>query len=172
LQLYELTDNYLALEDLETEAEYAVSLDEIEEEINTKIENIGKVIRSVSAEKDAYKAEIIRMQNKVKSLDSKMDWLKEYLKVNMDHLGIDKAGEIVKVSLRTSPPSCNLIDINQVPDEFKMAKVTLPVLELPETLKQYINDQIISKKEIIGLWKDGVDIDGTEVVQTKHVRIA
>lgn len=172
MQLYELTDNYLALEDLETEAEYAVSLDEIEEEINTKIENIGKVIRSVSAEKDAYKAEITRMQNKVKSLDSKMDWLKEYLKVNMDHLGIDKAGEIVKVSLRTSPPSCNLIDINQVPDEFKMAKVTLPVLELPETLKQYINDQIISKKEIIGLWKDGVDIDGTEVVQTKHVRIA
>lgn len=172
MQLYELAEIYQEIQGEDDIENVLPTLDELEEDLEIKIENIGKVIQSFEAEKAGYKAEIARMQKQVKRLDENSSALKTYLMTNMELAEISKAGEIVKVSLRNSPPSCALTDIDKVPDDFKTAKASIPVSELPEELRKYVSEETISKKEIVALWRDGVEVDGTEVSQGKHVRIA
>lgn len=79
MNLYELTDEYLRLQDrLETEAEEndgAVSDDLLSElvnaegNVNDKIESCAKVIKNLEAERSAVGEEIARLGKKQGSLD-------------------------------------------------------------------------------------------------------
>lgn len=173
MKLYELTDAYLRLQHIEetTGEDFHQALDDIKDDVDVKLENIGKLIRSLEVESVAFNEEGQRLLRHTNFLTKKIDWLKEYAKKNMELLEIDKVGQIVKLSLRNSPPTCEIIHHEEIPLVFRTMTLEVPAVAVNEELLEYKVADIIDKKQIINLWKDGVNVPGTNVVQKKHLRI-
>lgn len=70
MNLYELTETYKNLLDLDLEEEELQGhLKNIEDEIEVKAENIAKVLKDLEAESEVYKKEIERLSDKKKSTE-------------------------------------------------------------------------------------------------------
>lgn len=76
--LYELTWKYKEIQNhLLNEDGYPVELIAADEEINSKIENYGFVIRNLESDSDALDAEIKRLMDRKKTTDNAIDRMKE-----------------------------------------------------------------------------------------------
>lgn len=125
LKLYEITANYEKIMEAIQENDGVVSdhlgatLDETQDEFDTKIINIAKMIKNLEGEQAAFKAEGQRLQKKATSINNNIDWLKNYIKDGMRRLKTQEVkGEILTVKIRPSPPSCLTLDVNVIPPEF------------------------------------------------------
>ena len=120
--LYELSDQIKFLqEDTELgEEEFQKALGEIQGQFQDKVENIGKLFLSFQADVTAIKSEEERLQSRRQSIEHKADWLKGYLLQEMTAVGIEKVRrDVLTVSLRTNPPSVNVLDQEAIPIEFR-----------------------------------------------------
>ena len=89
MNLYELTEMYQNLLDLDLEEEELQGhLKNIDDEIEIKAENIAKVLRSLDAEAKAYKKEIERFTLKKQGAENRAKRLKAYLQEAME--AVDK----------------------------------------------------------------------------------
>lgn len=94
-KLYELTQNYNNLLDLVDNPEVPVeilkeSLDNIGEEIDIKLENVAKVIKSIEVDAKGLKEEEKRLVDRRKSLESRIVNLKQYAENSMKAVGLKK----------------------------------------------------------------------------------
>ena len=92
MKLYEITDAYLGLDEVEKTDEIIKVLDGIKDEFDKKAENTVKVIRNFEADIQALRDEEKRLADKRKSLEKKKEDLKEYLYFNMEHVWLRSNG--------------------------------------------------------------------------------
>lgn len=161
IKLYDLAEAYqniLNLIDEENpDTELTNALSAIEGQIEIKAINIANLIKSLESEAEIIKAEEQRLAQRRKARENAVVRIKEYLKENLETLGMEK----IKTPTRTiyvqdNPPTVNIIDPDKIPGKF----LTL----IPEHYEP-------RKKDIIEAWKAGEEIPGVEITRGKGVRI-
>lgn len=95
MNIYELTGDWLSLyamadEDGIDEQTWFDTMEAIEGEIEVKAENTAKVIKQLTADASAIKAEADRLSKRAKALENRADWLKKNLKNSMEATGKTK----------------------------------------------------------------------------------
>ena len=156
MNLYELSQNYLAVQDRDLEPETLKdTLDSIEEAIEVKAENIAKWIRNLEADKKAFEEEEKRFKEKKQAADNRIKSLKLYLEDNMRLTGKTKfkAG-FFSFAIQNNPPSVEVFDEALIPKQF--------LIEQPPK---------IDRAGIKELLKAGEEVPGAELKQTKGLRI-
>lgn len=159
MRLYELTQSYQDILDLAESAEdnshLLDALNTLEDEIDTKFENIGKVVRSLESDTDSIDTEIKRLQEKKKAIESNKRNLKQYVENEMQKLGTDKIKtSLFSFGIQANPPSLDIIDDEYIPEEFYTA-------QQPK----------LNKRELLNAIKNGDVIKGVEIKQSEGLRI-
>jgi hypothetical protein len=127
LALYQLSGNYLQALDFLTDPELNIpieavndTLEDLTGELEDKAVNIAKFIRNLEATADAIKKAEVDMAKRRKAFENRVQWLKDYLKTNMEATGITQIDcPYFKLSIAKNPPSLELFDSQAVPDEYK-----------------------------------------------------
>ena len=156
MNLYELSQNYLAVQDMDLEPETLKdTLDSIEEAWEDKVENIVKLIRTVEAEEQAFAVEEKRFNAHKKTMANKKQWLKGYLADMMLLTGKTKCKVgVFNISLQNNPPSLDVLDESLLPKRFFIEQA-------PTIDKQAIKD----------LLKQGEEVPGAILKTSKSLRI-
>lgn len=127
LTLYQLTDNYREALDALTdpEAELPIeavndTLEALEGELEVKAVNVAKFMRNMETTAKAIKEAEAEMAKRRKTLESRVNWLKGYLKGSMEACDISKIEcPYFKLSIQKNPPAVNILDEAAIPAEFK-----------------------------------------------------
>lgn len=164
MKLYELTQNYRNLESLldnlgEQEGLTVEmihgALGQVEDDINTKIENTCKVIKEIEADSIGIDEEIKRLSALKKQKENTVKKLKEYVEFEMNGIGLNKVeGKLFKISFRKSKV-VKVLDETKIPKEFIKVKTT----------------ESISKTDLGKALKSGEIIEGAELVENKTLQI-
>lgn len=158
--LYELTENYNNILELIDNPEISeemvkAALDEIAEDINEKVVNIAKLIKSIESDISGVKAERERLANKEKTMTNKVKNLKEYIYSAMQLTGKERIKtELFNFTISNNPPSVKVVSDADIPEEY--------LVEMPKQ---------VNKKAILEKLKAGEDVPGCELNQTKSLRI-
>ena len=154
MKLYEITDAYLNLDEVEKTDEIIKVLDGIKDEFDKKAENTVKVIRNFEADIQALRDEEKRLADKRKSLEKKKEDLKEYLYFNMERMKVKKVNAgIFDINIQKNPQSIKILDDSIIPDKYKILTYNLDKKQLKEDIK------------------NGAEIKGAELVQSEGIRI-
>lgn len=160
MKLYELTNDYLDLlemlstEDTTEEYKDYKLLDEINEEIETKAENIGKVLKSLEANVNGLKEEEKRLATRRRSIENNIKNLKAYLEDEMIKLDKKKfKTNLFSFNVQKNPPSLNIASEEHIPEEY------------------YKLTRSLERKELLKDIKEGLVIDGVEINQSESLRI-
>ncbi|MDP4087361.1 MAG: siphovirus Gp157 family protein [Bacillota bacterium] len=156
--LYEMSQTraqLLAMADsMDTEV-FIDTLAAIDEELEDKVENTAKFIRCLESDAEAIKAEEKRLADKRKALENKVSSIKEYLQHEMEFAGLDKVKRpTLTVSIQLNPPSVTVLDESLIPDTYM----------IPVAPK-------LDKKSILKALKDGEEVPGCDIEQSKSLRI-
>ncbi|WP_346868068.1 siphovirus Gp157 family protein [Clostridium sp. UBA1353] len=160
MKLYELTQNYLNLQELLEDPTVPVevineALNEVGEQLEDKAENIAKLIKTMEVEVTGYKEEESRLAARRKSLETSAKNLKAYLEESMR--AVDKTkikGKLFSFSIQKNPASVEVLDESVIPKE--LFNTPAPVLDKKETLIRL---------------KAGEEIPGVILKQTESLRI-
>jgi len=150
--LYELTGQYLELQDLEDIPEDALAdtLEAIEGEFNEKAVRICHVLANADGSVEAIDKEIKRLQEKKRMLTGSKERLKDYLREKMERSGITKiTSDLFNVTLM-KPREVVVID-----DEEKIDMEYMRVSYAPD------------KTKIKNALKDGAEIEGAHMGLSK-----
>ncbi|MED4399840.1 siphovirus Gp157 family protein [Metabacillus fastidiosus] len=157
MKLYELAANYNAvLEMMESDESIALTdtLEAIEDQIEDKAENIAKLIKNMDAEAKAIKDEESRLADRRKSIENRVTGLKTYLQGQLEVAGLDKVKRpTLTVSIQNNPPSVKVID----------EKLLIPYMVQQEPK--------LDKKTLLSDLKEGKQVAGAEIQQTRGLRI-
>lgn len=160
MKLYELTQNYRNLENLVEQEGLTVemiqeALGQVEEDINTKIENTCKVMKEIEADGLGIDEEIKRLTVLKKQKENTAKKLKEYVEFEMNGIGLNKVeGKLFKISFRKSK-AVKILDETKIPKEFIKIKTT----------------ETISKTELSKALKNGEIIEGAELIENRSLQI-
>lgn len=159
-KLYDLAESFRQfvefLETVENTDDFKDTLDSITEPIETKVENIIKIIKNYEGDVEAFKAEEKRLNERRKAIENNITRLKQYLENCLQHANIEKikAGTFT-VAFQKSPASLEVTDIEKIPSCYL----------IPQASKVDTN----SIKELL---KNGNVIDGVRLIDDKkHLRI-
>lgn len=138
MNLYELTEIYQNLLDLDLEEEdLQVHLKNINDAIETKAENIAKVLRDLNAEAEAYKEEIERMTMKKQRVENRMKNLKSYLEEAMRDVNKLKfKTRLFSFAIQKNAPSLKILDESKIPEEYFKIERKLNKQDLKEAVKK------------------------------------
>ena len=160
MKLYELTHEFkTALEKYDPDEDELGILEQVIDglalDITRKAEGIVKLVSNWESDADAIDAEIKRLQELKRAKQSRAEWLREYLSRNLQDAGIDKLDlGTHRVSFRKSA-RVEIRDESKVPDNYKRVKTVVDV----------------DKVKIKESWKQGIGVDGTEVVEHHNIQI-
>lgn len=158
-KLYELSQNYKNLEELLDNPDIAEevikeALSELDEEWETKAENLAKLIKSFDVDVKGLKEEEQRLASRRKSLENRIANLKTYIEDNMKAVGKDKIkGKVFTLAIQNNPPSVEIVDDFKIPEKYFVVK------------------KEIAKKEILNDLKQGIEVPGAQINQTASLRI-
>lgn len=163
LSLYALTEQFRELQTLAAsedidEQTLIDTLEAVGGELELKAQSVARVIANqeafAKAVEDASKAMALR----AKRLNSRTDWLRNYLRVNMEAAGITKLeSPELSLSLKKNPPSVVVFDEAAVPGDLMVQKPPPP----PAPDKTRIKD----------LLKAGTDVPGCRLEQGTRLDI-
>lgn len=154
LKLYEITNGFMKLlDDKETEELTEEEKEQIGkqlvEALQVKSANIIAYYQDQNTILNAIDEQIKRLQEYKKITKNKIDRYKEYVKSNMEALGIDKIqNELGTLSIAKSPISVEVVDPEKIPPEYKQEVTEVKIL------KDKIKNDFKATGEII----DGVRI--------------
>lgn len=155
MQLYELTEMYLNLKDMDIEEEdLNAALENIGDEIETKADNIAKVLRDFDGDIEALKSEEERLAKKRKAIENRQKQLKEYLQNTM--LVLDKRKfktDLFSFNIQRNAPSLKILDESKIPEDY------------------YKIERKLNKNDLKEAVKNGLFEDAAELVQTESLRI-
>ena len=128
MNLYELTTEYEALlaeydaaEDDERRGELLEMIDTLQDDISDKGEAYARVLRNLTAQRDAYKAEAQRLTAKARAAEAAQERLKAQLLGAMQRVGATKLQTSIGAwSVRTNPWSVEVIKLEDVPEEYRI----------------------------------------------------
>lgn len=157
MSLYEINKNYAELFDKFENEE--ITQEELQEtgnmlavELQNKSRNIIGYEKSIELAINAYKEEEKRIAERRKALENKLEKYKEYVKNNMEDMGLQKIETPLGVlSVCKVSASLEVYDENLIPNEYKKEKVTIS----------------IDKNAIKEALKNGQDIQGVKLVDNK-----
>jgi len=163
-KLYELADRYRTIEsmldsDIATKEEIQASLSDIKEQIGDKVESIAKIVLSFKSSIEAIKAEEERLSQRREAMHNNMEWLKNYLLVEMLTANTFKVKrDLLTVTVGDNPPSVEVVNLDLIPAEYRRV--------IPETWQP-------DKKAMIEHFKEtGEIISGTDMIlDKKHITI-
>lgn len=161
--LYHLADAYALVQERMAEAddpqEWMDMLDQLQDGLEAKAENICKMIRVLEADATSAEAESKRLAELASSRKASIKRLKEYLKHSLEVAGIKKlALRLFKsVQVQASPPSVKVIDEAGIHSDFWRVIPAQVVLDSGKILDIYR--------------ATGQVPDGVEIVQGTHIRI-
>lgn len=148
MKLYEIAQNYREVAGLDDPEKVKDTLDMIEGEFTDKASNILAIIQNGNSDLAALELQISRLSAMKKSITSVQDKLKDYLRHNMEATGITKIEHpLFKVSLGKGQPVCEVMDVEQLPDQFV-------------SVRQSITPD---KKAILSALKQGEQIPGAKL---------
>ena len=160
-KLYELNEIYNNIWDLVSDDEIDVdtlekALTDVEDNINSKADNIAKLIKGIDIDVVGLKAEEKRIADRRKALENKQSNIKLYLENQLKMMEIDKLKTtLFSFNIQNNPPSVKFINEDLIPQEYKTVVTTTS----------------ISKKDILAAIKEGIEVEGAEMVQTRSIRI-
>lgn len=161
LKLYQITNGFMEVNKIDndlTEEEKNEINKELSEALQVKSNDIIGYYKNESALLDGIKTEIERLRNYKAIVEGRIDRYKEYVKNNMQILGINKIEtEIGTISMAKSPVSVEIIDEEKIPNEYK----------------KIIQEIKIDKKAILNNFKEtGEIIEGVKIItENKNLRI-
>lgn len=126
--------------------------------IQAKIESYAFVIRNMEALPETIKAEEKRLADRRKAIEKRVDNIKEWLLINMQHAGITKIeSPVFTVALQNNPPSLVVDNESLIPaDYFKQPETPPPAL-----------DKTLVKKAIA----DGYEVPGAHIESKQRIVI-
>ena len=155
MKLYELSEQYneftkLAEQDEWDEQTIADTLESLTGEIQDKGRNVAAYAQNIEADINAMKDAEKRIADRRKALERKAEWMRDYLRHNMEACGISKI-ECPEFKITLGKPSqvCVVFDENALSDEY--VKVT----KTPD------------KKAIAAAIKNGKDVEGAKLEDGK-----
>lgn len=160
-KLYELTEMYQNLWDVIGDEEVdldalEIALSAVEDNIEDKAESMAKLIKGIDGDIAILKEEEQRLANKRKSLENKQKNIKGYLENQLNVMEIDKIKTpLFTVALQNNPPSINVLDEDLIPGMYKKEVTTISVV----------------KKDVLNALKEGLEVPGAEIKQTRSLRI-
>ena len=160
MKLYELTQNYLNLQELLEDTTVPVevidtALNEVGEQLEDKAENIAKLIKTMEVEAAGYKEEEARLAARRKTLESRTKGLKEYLESSMRAVNKLKfKGKLFSFNIQKNQASVEVLDESLIPKE--LFNIPAPVLD---------------KKEALSRLKAGEEVPGVILKQSESLRI-
>ena len=140
MKLYELTEAYNQIKDLElTEEEQQSLLDNVEGSIEDKVENVVKLIKDNEGTIEAIKNEVSRLNQMKESLTSKNNSLKRYIDTSMQIIDKDNlSAGLFKISYRKSS-SLIVTDESLIPVQFMKIVPETKTVDKVE-LKKFMKD--------------------------------
>lgn len=132
LSLYQVSHHYLrALDDL-TDPENDLPMEAINDtlealggELEDKAVNVAKFLRNLESTVEAIKNAEAEMAKRRKTFESRVQWLKHYLKTNMEQSGITKIEcPYFKLAVQNNPAAVTILDEDAVPERFKEAVIS------------------------------------------------
>jgi hypothetical protein len=160
--LYKLKDEYLALENMDSDddKDFSEALEnsmlDIKDDFNEKGISIIKMAKNVKSQAAAIDVEIKNMQARKSSLLNKDKALREYLKINMIDSGINKIScPFFEISIRGA----------------KEAVIIDSVEDIPEEYKEYEVIEKVPKNALYTALKAGVVINGAHLKENKSLTI-
>lgn len=145
MSLYELSNDLVALRDLDEIEEVQQIKEIISGEVANKGKGIIQVVRILESDVDAIKAEIDRL-NKIKRVkENNVKRLRDYTKVCMEQMEVKKIETPVgNLTLRKGVSTLKIDDENKLPSKY---------IELVQTYK--VNKDLV-KSDL----KSGIEIEG------------
>lgn len=156
-KLYQLTQNYLNILDLEDQIPEDMlkeALDSIGEDLTLKYENIGKLLAEMDGTIAALKAEEDRLHERRKALENRKTSIKDYAFHNLKQLNVPKLNTpLFSFTIKKNPAAVKIVNEDLIPPEF------------------YITKFEISKKLLLEKLKSGEIIEGVELNQNESLMI-
>lgn len=129
--LYELSSTYLEALDMFTDPDQDIdqqtiidTLESLDDELDSKLINVGKFILSLENQADGIAQAEKRMGDRRKALANKADWLRDYMKSQMERTGKTKlSSPDISLSLAKLPPSVIIDNEDIIPFEFLRSKI-------------------------------------------------
>ena len=159
MKLYELTENYnnllelLDRDDIDPQI-IQDALNSVADDIDTKADNIVRLIKSLKAEEEALKNEIANLTVRKQSVSNKSDRLKQYLADQMAITGRDKIGKLHQARMQNNPPSVSVENEKAIPSCYWLWQ-----------------EPKLDRKAILQLLKEGQEIAGATLVQDRSLRV-
>lgn len=160
--LYNLAERYQNITDLldNPEIDQATiinALAVVESDLATKAGNIAVIIRSMDADCDIIKAEEKRLAERRRAIENRRDWLKGYVREQMERIGLTKIKTpTFTISLQNNPPALQITDEASIPASY----LTI----IPEHTE-------LNKEAIKAALKAGEEVPGATLAQGKSLRI-
>lgn len=191
-QLYDVPDNLQpfldVLEEADDEALLGPALSEIEHELHDGLADVtpeqrvaiqaqlltmGMVVKNLEADKDTITRHLQETQGKLDATQRRIDFLKSWMLNLMQQTGVDKVkNPLLTVYTQANPMSLDIAEDAKVPDEWKRARLTLPLAELPAELLDQAEVEVNRRDLLDWIKTTGEAFDGVTVVKDrKHVRV-
>lgn len=130
-------------------------MDQLEGEFNTKIDNICAYIKNQEALRSGISDEIKSLNDRKKSVDRKIDYLKGLITDSMARRDVKKLETPRnKISFRKSV-SVNVLDESQIDGSYFVEKM----------------ERKLDKKTLLADLKNGVEVDGAELLEKQNIQI-
>jgi Siphovirus Gp157 len=135
LKLYEIERNYLEALDVFTDPDNEIdprtvtdTLEAIEGEFEQKAVNVAAFLRQMEAEAEAIKQAEEKMARRRKALENRAHWLRDYLKIGMEVVGMKKIpSPWFVLSIQKNPPAVDVFDPAAIPAEFQEAVTEIKI---------------------------------------------
>lgn len=133
LTLYKITNKFAELMDMAengelTEEQYNELGEQLALELQQKGSGIIGYTQNEEALIDAVDFQIKRLQDLKKARQNKLEKFKQYVKENMDRLGITKMDtELGTLSIAKNPMSVEIENEEEIPEEFKQQVITTKI---------------------------------------------
>ncbi len=157
LSLYNITENFITLFEKAENGE--LTQEELQEQgsdlalaLKNKSTSIVGYVRNSELMSEAIKNEIDRLTAMKKTVDSRLNKFKEYVKENMEKLDVPKIDtELGTLSVAKNPASVEIYDETLIDNEYRKEKVTFTI------------DKTAIKKDL----QSGKKIQGARLVEDK-----
>ncbi|MCT2015196.1 siphovirus Gp157 family protein [Staphylococcus capitis] len=157
--LFNLKDDYKQVYELIAEQEDEQVLKDTLESINDALEDKADgyvaVIKSLEADNNAIDEEIKRLRQRKTSNQNGIKRLKETLQQVMEETGKEKfKTPLNSYSIANNPPSLEVTNESVVPKEFYVEQ-----------------EPKLDKKELLKAVKEGLEVEGVELKQSRSLRV-
>lgn len=160
MKLYELTEQHKELEalaegdDVELQVALSDTFEAIEGEFDDKAVSLINVTHNIDSDIEALDAEIKRLESRKKSMSNKKEWMREYLRTNMEASGITKIEcPVFSITLGKGRDMVEVLNEDEIPPDYLNIKTSMD----PD------------KKLILEGLKKGEEIAGCKLTKSKSV---